>query len=131
MENNNEPIMINGEPVYTNNNPIPPEEPKYEKIPEPSLPYNVNSYPKPKKNEYGLISMICGILGIMFMGLFPFSPGLGVAAVILANKSDDEEEATYKSVGKITGIISIILSAIGLLLFVGIIILAIAESTYY
>ena len=128
MENNQEPMMINGEPVYPETNPIQEQE----TIPEPSLPYSVDSYepPKPveKGSDYGLAAMICGILGIMFMGLFPLSPGLGIAALVLAGKSTGEKDESYKTVGKITGIISIVLSVLMLLLFVGIVILAIVAG---
>lgn len=89
--------------------------------------YRSNPYPHQpakKDSEYGLAAMICGILGIMFMGLFPISPGLGVAAVILANKSNNPKEEAYKTVGKITGIVSIVLSVLMLLVFIGIILLA-------
>lgn len=128
MENNQEPMMINGEPVYPEKTPIQEQEP----IPEPSLPYSVDSYERPKPAEkgsdYGLASMICGILGLIFMGLFPISPGLGIAALILAGKATGEKDQSYKTVGKITGIISLVLSILLILLFVGIIIIAIVAE---
>lgn len=145
MENNREPIIINGEPVYnTDDYASQPNRPTQQMDEQPRTnpyrnPYeNVNidyqnvdydyrrppQRPQPKGTEYGLISMICGILGILFMGLFPFSTALGIVAVVLANKSIDPQEESYKKVGKITGIISIVLSVLLLLFFVGIIIFA-------
>lgn len=150
MENNREPIIINGEPVYnTDDYTSQQDRPTQQMDDQPRTnpyknPYeNVNidyqnmdygnmdydyrrppQRPQPKGTEYGLISMICGILGILFMGLFPFSTALGIVAVVLANKSIDPQEESYKKVGKITGIISIVLSVLLILFFVGIIIFA-------
>ena len=134
-----EPIIINGEEIsvettnkhydgmdYRNGMDYGDDAPQYQQYPPYPPQY------RPKKEENGLISMICGILGLLFMGLFPFSPALGIAAVVLANKSTNPEEESYKKVGKITGIISIIMSVLLLLLFGAIILIAAlaAGSTY-
>ena len=129
MENNNEPILINGEPAYETQ-----QEPKhYERMEYYDGKNYSTTYPprqqKPKEEEYGLISMICGIIGLLFMGMFPFSTVLGIVAVIMANKSTSPEEESYKKVGKITGIISIVLSALLIILFIAIIAIAMSAGT--
>ena len=139
-----EPIIINGEPVYEPEISVETTNKHYDGMDygngmdygdDKSQFQQYPPYPpqnRPKKEENGLISMICGILGLLFMGLFPFSPALGIAAVVLANKSTNPEEESYKKVGKITGIISIIMSVLLLLLFGAIILIAAlaAGSTY-
>lgn len=144
MENNKEPITINGEPVYEPEISVETTNKHYDGMDYGNgIDYGDGTpqsqqyppYPpqnRPKKEENGLISMICGILGLLFMGLFPFSPALGIAAVVLANKSTNPEEESYKKVGKITGIISIVMSVLLLLFFGAIILIAAlaAGSTY-
>lgn len=74
--------------------------------------FNTAQKPKPVKNDYGLISMICGISGICFSGTFIISIVLGIVAIVLSNKATDPDEESYKKIGKITGIISIAISAV-------------------
>ena len=129
-----EPIIINGEPVYEPEISVETTNKHYDGMDYGNGMDYGDGAPqyRPKKEENGLISMICGILGLLFMGLFPFSPALGIAAVVLANKSTNPEEESYKKVGKITGIISIVMSVLLLLLFGAIILIAAlaAGSTY-
>lgn len=131
----NEQTVINGEPVYEEQKTQNQTEnmnygymdygdnpPQYENQ-QTYYGQQKPPYPKKQQEEYGLISMICGIVGLIFMGLFPFSPALGIAAVILAKKSTDPKEASYKQIGNITGIISIVLSVLLILFFIGLIII--------
>lgn len=81
-------------------------------------------------NQYGLASMICGIISILFGSLIIGIP-LGIAAIILANKSTNPKEKEYKTIGKITGIVGLSISALLTLFFTAIIALGLFSSTMY
>lgn len=86
-----------------------------------------NKHKNEMDKEYELVSMVCGILSL----IMPFlNIVLGIIACVFSSKA--KKPTTYSKVGKITGIIGIVLGAlwlVGLILFLVIYILALSNGT--
>jgi putative exporter of polyketide antibiotics len=84
--------------------------------------YGHGGYAAPRTNPKALWSMILGILGIVFCGLFA-----GIPALILGNTAKKEIAASHGAetgegmakAGVILGWVSVAISALGLLLVIG------------
>lgn len=95
--------------------------------PPPSAPYGGNGGGVPQQNQKALWSLILGIAGLVCCGLFTGIPawiiGRQAKAEIAASAGTQTGEGMAKA-GVILGIISVVLSVLGLLLWVVIFLVA-------
>ncbi len=86
-----------------------------------------NKHMNEMDKEYELVSMVCGILSL----IIPFfNIILGIIACVFSSKA--KNPTTYSKVGKITGVIGIILGVlwlVGLILFLVLYVLAVSNGT--
>ena len=98
--------------------PVSDQQPPY---PAPSY---ASGYPAPD-NSNGLLAMILGIVSLLVGGFL-----LGVPAIILGRKGQAKADAglatnrDQATVGVVTGIISTALSVIGVIVLLGVLVLA-------
>ncbi len=96
--------------------PVSDQQPPY---PAPS--YN-SGYPD---NTNGLLAMILGIVSLLVGGFL-----LGIPAIVLGRKGQAKADAglatnrDQATVGVVTGIISTVLSVIGIIIFIAVLVLA-------
>ena len=110
MNEENQPIVDNSNTYQETNN------------------INTTSQSAPKSNSNkSLISLICGLVGLVIMGL-----PLGITAIVLSVLAKKEGSADGKATaGLILGIIDVLLIVVSIILYVIYIAASVAELTGY